>query len=411
MHGTARHRARRAAQRGAALRDALQSGAAVTRAAVDAGFNSPSRLYESVPRELGMSPSAFRRKGAGLKIDYATADTRLGVVLVAATSKGICKIAFGDAAAPLVDELRTGFANAQIAESPERIAPFIAQVDAYLNGTRRRFELPLDLAATEFQQRVWDALRRIPYGETRSYTQIAEALGAPRAVRAVARACAANPVALAIPCHRVVQKGGSLAGYRWGLPRKAALLDAEAQRAALARKVAINAFIVLLAAFFVGTPILHFFGISLEALRIGGGLAVAVAGWQMLNEPDVPTGGDTAAQPVEPRNAMARAFFPLTIPLTTGPGSIATAIALNANRTHKLSEFVLSSIVSVAVSALAALVIWQTYSRAAFLARYLGTEGTKVAMRVSAFLLLCVGVQIMLTGFSEFLRPIADQVK
>ncbi|MCT7917907.1 bifunctional transcriptional activator/DNA repair enzyme AdaA, partial [Burkholderia pseudomallei] len=221
-----------AAQRGAALRDALQSGAAVTRAAVDAGFNSPSRLYESVPRELGMSPSAFRRKGAGLKIDYATADTRLGVVLVAATSKGICKIAFGDAAAPLVDELRTGFANAQIAESPERIAPFIAQVDAYLNGTRRRFELPLDLAATEFQQRVWDALRRIPYGETRSYTQIAEALGAPRAVRAVASACASNPVALAIPCHRVVQKGGSLAGYRWGLPRKAALLDAEAQRAA-----------------------------------------------------------------------------------------------------------------------------------------------------------------------------------
>ncbi|CAJ7158935.1 bifunctional DNA-binding transcriptional regulator/O6-methylguanine-DNA methyltransferase Ada [Burkholderia pseudomallei] len=221
-----------AAQRGAALRDALQSGAAVTRAAVDAGFNSPSRLYESVPRELGMSPSAFRRKGAGLKIDYATADTRLGVVLVAATSKGICKIAFGDAAAPLVDELRTGFANAQIAESPERIAPFIAQIDAYLNGTRRRFELPLDLAATEFQQRVWDALRRIPYGETRSYTQIAEALGAPRAVRAVASACASNPVALAIPCHRVVQKGGSLAGYRWGLPRKAALLDAEAQRAA-----------------------------------------------------------------------------------------------------------------------------------------------------------------------------------
>ncbi|WP_010122085.1 MarC family protein, partial [Burkholderia oklahomensis] len=173
----------------------------------------------------------------------------------------------------------------------------------------------------------------------------------------------------------------------------------------------VNAFIVLLAAFFVGTPILHFFGISLEALRIGGGLAVAVAGWQMLNQPDVPSGGDTAAQPVEPRNAMARAFFPLTIPLTTGPGSIATAIALNANRTHKLSEFVLSSIVSVAVSALAALVIWLTYSRAAFLARYLGSEGTKVAMRVSAFLLLCVGVQIMLTGFSEFLQPLADQIK
>ncbi|WP_323120350.1 MarC family protein [Burkholderia alba] len=184
----------------------------------------------------------------------------------------------------------------------------------------------------------------------------------------------------------------------------------EAERGALARKVAINAFIVLLAAFFVGTPVLHFFGISMEALRIGGGFAVAVAGWQMLNEPDVP-GGGAAVKPMDAQSAMARAFFPLTIPLTTGPGSIATAIALNANRTHKLSEFLLSSLVSVAVSALVALVIWQTYSRAAFLARYLGTEGTKVAMRVSAFLLLCVGVQIMLTGFSEFLRPIADQIK
>jgi multiple antibiotic resistance protein len=184
----------------------------------------------------------------------------------------------------------------------------------------------------------------------------------------------------------------------------------EAERAALARKVALNAFIVLMAAFFVGTPVLHFFGISMEALRIGGGFAVAVSGWQMLNEPDVP-GGDTAVKPIDARSAMARAFFPLTIPLTTGPGSIATAIALNANRTHKLSEFVLSSIVSIAVSVLVALVIWQTYSRAAFLARYLGAEGTKVAMRVSAFLLLCVGVQIMLTGFSEFLRPIADQIR
>ncbi|WP_186028943.1 MarC family protein [Burkholderia gladioli] len=184
----------------------------------------------------------------------------------------------------------------------------------------------------------------------------------------------------------------------------------ERQRAVLARKVAINAFIVLLVAFFLGTPVLHFFGISMEALRIGGGFAVAVSGWQMLNAPDVP-GGDAAVKPIDPRNVMARAFFPLTIPLTVGPGSIATAIALNANRTHKLSEFLLSSIVSVAVSALVALVIWQTYSRAEVLARYLGTEGTKVAQRVSAFLLLCVGVQIMLTGFSAFLQPLTDQIK
>ncbi|KVN09688.1 antibiotic resistance protein [Burkholderia stagnalis] len=188
----------------------------------------------------------------------------------------------------------------------------------------------------------------------------------------------------------------------------------EHERDMLAKKVAFNSFIVLMVAFFAGTPVLHFFGISMEALRIGGGFAVAVSGWRMLNEPDVPDvpgGGDTPVKPIDANAIMTRAFFPLTMPLTTGPGSIATAIALNANRTHKLSEFMLSSIVSLAVSALVAVVIWQTYSRSAFLARYLGTEGTKVAMRVSAFLLLCIGVQIMLTGFSEFLQPIADQIK
>lgn len=185
----------------------------------------------------------------------------------------------------------------------------------------------------------------------------------------------------------------------------------EHERDMLAKKVAFNSFIVLMVAFFAGTPVLHFFGISMEALRIGGGFAVAVSGWRMLNEPDVPGGGDSPVKPIDANAIMTRAFFPLTMPLTTGPGSIATAIALNANRTHKLSEFMLSSIVSLAVSALVAVVIWQTYSRSAFLARYLGTEGTKVAMRVSAFLLLCIGVQIMLTGFSEFLQPIADQIK
>jgi AraC family transcriptional regulator of adaptative response/methylated-DNA-[protein]-cysteine methyltransferase len=116
-------------------------------------------------------------------------------------------------------------------EDTEHLAPFIAQIDAYLRGTRQDFDLPLDIAATAFRQRVWDALRRIPYGETRSYSEIAETVGSPRAVRAVASACATNPVALAIPCHRVVAKGGALAGYRWGLPRKAALLDNEAQHA------------------------------------------------------------------------------------------------------------------------------------------------------------------------------------
>jgi AraC family transcriptional regulator of adaptative response/methylated-DNA-[protein]-cysteine methyltransferase len=220
-----------AAQRGAALRDALQSGSDVTRATLDAGFGSPSRMYDSASAELGMAPSEFRRKGAGLTVRYAGAPTSLGFVLVAATEKGICKIGFGDDAGLLADELRSEFANADVREDPERLAPFIAQIDAYLRGTRQDIDLPLDIAATAFRQRVWDALRRIPYGETRSYTQIAEAVGAPRAVRAVASACATNPVALAIPCHRVVQKGGALAGYRWGLPRKAALLDNEAQHA------------------------------------------------------------------------------------------------------------------------------------------------------------------------------------
>ncbi|MFT4063295.1 bifunctional DNA-binding transcriptional regulator/O6-methylguanine-DNA methyltransferase Ada [Paraburkholderia sp.] len=220
-----------AAQRGAALRDALKGGADVTRATLDAGFGSPSRMYDSAPAELGMAPSAYRRKGAGLTVRYTSAPTSLGFVLVGATDKGICKIGFGDDATLLIDELRGEFANAELREDAERLAPFVAQIDAYLHGTRQDFDLPLDIASTAFRQRVWDALRRIPYGETRSYSQIAEAVGSPRAVRAVASACATNPVALAIPCHRVVQKGGALAGYRWGLPRKAALLDNEAQHA------------------------------------------------------------------------------------------------------------------------------------------------------------------------------------
>jgi AraC family transcriptional regulator, regulatory protein of adaptative response / methylated-DNA-[protein]-cysteine methyltransferase len=222
-----------AAQRGAALREALHRGTDVTRAAVDAGFGSPSRMYETASTELGMAPSAYRRKGAGLTVHYASASTSLGFVMVAATEKGICKIGFGDDAGVLADELRHEFANAALIEDAGKLAPFIAQVEAYLQGTRQRFDLPLDIGATAFRQRVWDALRRIPYGETRSYSEIAEVVGSPRAVRAVASACASNPVALAIPCHRVVQKGGALAGYRWGLPRKAALLDAEAQHASV----------------------------------------------------------------------------------------------------------------------------------------------------------------------------------
>lgn len=178
------------------------------------------------------------------------------------------------------------------------------------------------------------------------------------------------------------------------------------ERAALAKRVAINSFFVLLVVFFVGTPVLHFFGISMQALRIGGGLAVAVSAWNMLNAPETRT-TQAVGKPVDPENAMSKAFFPLTMPLTTGPGTIATAIALNANRTHKLSEFLMSSVASIAISVLVVLVIYFTYSRSAYIAHFLGKDGTKVALRVSAFLLLCIGVQIMLTGFSEFLAPLA----
>ncbi|TDA47877.1 MarC family protein [Burkholderia pyrrocinia] len=190
------------------------------------------------------------------------------------------------------------------------------------------------------------------------------------------------------------------------LERTQSITDAEREQ--LAKKVATNIFFTLLVIFFVGAPVLNFFGISMEALRIGGGFAVAVAGWRMLNEPDVPS-GDTAAPGGDLRSLMARAFFPLAVPLTIGPGSIAAGIALHASRPHGMGDFLLSGIVSLAVAALVSCAIWQTYSRATFLARYLGVEGTKVAMRVSAFLLLCVGVQIMLTGLSAFLLPLTGQ--
>jgi AraC family transcriptional regulator, regulatory protein of adaptative response / methylated-DNA-[protein]-cysteine methyltransferase len=216
-----------AAQRAGVLRDALQRGRDVTRATHDAGFGSPSRMYEAVPAELGMTPSEYRRQGVGLTVHYATAATPLGTVLVAATDKGVCKIAFGDDADALVDQLAADFAQAERVEDTAKMEPFIAQVRAYLHGTRERIDLPLDIGATAFQRRVWDALRRIPYGQTRSYTEIAEALGSPRAVRAVANACASNPVALAIPCHRVIGKDGAIAGYRWGTPRKEVLLETE----------------------------------------------------------------------------------------------------------------------------------------------------------------------------------------
>jgi len=165
-------------------------------------------------------------------IRYARATTPLGPVWVAATPDGLCQLAFDGNRAAFLGQLKACFADATCIEDPIALSPFIAQINAWLNGQRQQFTLPLDIAhsatATPFRQRVWQALQQIPYGETRSYAQLAHRLGAPRAARAVANACAANPVALVIPCHRVIQKNGALAGYRWGEQRKAALLAMEA---------------------------------------------------------------------------------------------------------------------------------------------------------------------------------------
>jgi AraC family transcriptional regulator of adaptative response/methylated-DNA-[protein]-cysteine methyltransferase len=215
------HRAQR-------LKEELKAGSSVTDALYEAGYGSSRALYEAASQHLGMTPGAYRRGGAGERIAYACAQTPLGTVLVAATGRGLCALRFGEGdGAALVAELRAEFPRAVLVEAPHELAPYIDAVQAYLAGRRQGLDLPLDLQATAFQQRVWKALRDIPYGEVRSYKQVAEMIGEPKAVRAVARACAANPVALAVPCHRVVRTGGDLSGYRWGVARKEALLRQE----------------------------------------------------------------------------------------------------------------------------------------------------------------------------------------
>lgn len=213
------------------LRSALRDAPSVTDAIYRAGYGASSRVYEDVASYLGMTPSMFRRHGAGLTIGYGIAATPWGRLLLAATDRGVCFVALGDEDECLVDELRIEFRRASIEPlPPARREEFDAWVRAlvdHLSGTEPRVRLPLDVCGTAFQQRVWRALCAIPRGATMTYTQLAEGLGAPTAARAVARACATNPAALAIPCHRVIRGDGSLAGYRWGIERKRALLDLE----------------------------------------------------------------------------------------------------------------------------------------------------------------------------------------
>ena len=198
----------------------------MTTAMYEAGYNSSRALYEGAGEQLGMTPATYRRGGAGARIAYAVAESPLGPVLIAATEKGVCALRFGEEDA-LLEELRREFPSATLTHDPAAVRPYLDAVLDHLGGRLPNPTLVTDAVGTAFQQRVWTALREIPYGQTRSYSQIAEAIGAPTAVRAVARACATNPVALLVPCHRVISAAGKLSGYRWGVERKRVLLERE----------------------------------------------------------------------------------------------------------------------------------------------------------------------------------------
>ena len=209
------------------FKEGLRDGSDVTTAMYDAGFGSSSRLYEKASENLGMTPATYGKGGQGMKISYAITTSELGKLLVARTKRGICSVTFGDDNATLLDALEKEFPNAEIAEDPGELKNAVDAILKYLEGKTKRLVLPLDLQATAFQMQVWDFLRKIPYGETRSYSQVAEALGDKKKVRAVAQACAKNRVAVVIPCHRVVASDGKLSGYRWGVERKRQLLERE----------------------------------------------------------------------------------------------------------------------------------------------------------------------------------------
>lgn len=217
-----------AARRADRFKTELKQGANVTRATYDAGYGSSSRLYAVSNAHLGMTPGAYRRGGRGMHIMWATTGSPFGRLLVAATERGICAVQLGDDDGRLEAALEAEYPLATRERAPEALTPWMAMVQAYLDGTTGAGSpVPLDVQATEFKWRVWRALQAIPYGETRSYSEIATAIGAPRAVRAVANACATNSAAIVIPCHRVIGANGTLTGYRWGVDRKRRLLEHE----------------------------------------------------------------------------------------------------------------------------------------------------------------------------------------
>ncbi len=205
----------------------LAAGRQVTEALYEAGYSSSSRLYERSARDLGMTPGAYAKGGAGESINYVFVQSSLGLLLMAATARGLCFLQFGHSKKDLREALSLEYTSATLVENTEALASWTERLMQYFSDTTRNLNLPVDSSGTTFQQAVWRYLREIPSGETRTYKQVAEAIGQPKAVRAVARACASNKVALAIPCHRVVRNDGTLGGYRWGLERKQALLKKE----------------------------------------------------------------------------------------------------------------------------------------------------------------------------------------
>jgi AraC family transcriptional regulator of adaptative response/methylated-DNA-[protein]-cysteine methyltransferase len=214
--------------RASRLRDHLRRGSTITEAMYDAGFGSSSRFYEKATATLGMKPSTYKNGGQDKPIRFAIVPCFLGLVLVAATAQGICAIDFGDTAEALKEDLHRRFPKAVFQDPDQEFAVMIARILDFLEDPRRgRLDLPLDVRGTAFQRRVWLALQEIPSGDIVSYTDIASRIGKPKAARAVAQACAANPMAVVIPCHRVVRGDGDLAGYRWGVERKRVLLERE----------------------------------------------------------------------------------------------------------------------------------------------------------------------------------------
>jgi AraC family transcriptional regulator, regulatory protein of adaptative response / methylated-DNA-[protein]-cysteine methyltransferase len=205
----------------------LRAGDTVSRATYEAGFGSSSRVYERSDRALGMTPATYRRGGAGLVITYTLVDSPFGRLLVGATDRGVCAVALGESDDALVSALRADFPSASLQRGDDAHREWVDQILMQVASGDGEWDVPLDVQGTKFQQQVWALLRKIPPGSTRSYSEIAAALGDPRATRAVARACASNRLAIVIPCHRVVRRDGALGGYKWGVQRKQTLLDRE----------------------------------------------------------------------------------------------------------------------------------------------------------------------------------------